>query len=260
MFTLGGSGSGSATTAAATPSFSPSCTVYGSGSYDSTYGYSVSFSIVPTWDSGSYYSTTKNLSWSISGPGGVVASGSNGNSTIFFVDATNLSAGTTYTCSVSMSSYYPVQMSTLSGGGSGSATTPTPPPPPPTPPSWTDTSLAPFTAGEVYSDGVSASNATAVTPYTLASGNLPTGISLNGSTGAVTGNPTVVGQAYSFTIQANGYGTISASFSGTVGEYRGQVWVYNGTSWIQAPAQSPDGVSVYQVYYTPDGSTWTRSY
>jgi hypothetical protein len=159
-----------------------------------------------------------------------------------------------------MYSYYPAKSAIIYGGGSGSASTPTPPPPPPTPPSWTDNSLAPFTAGETYSDGVSASNAVAATPYTLASGTLPTGINLNSSTGAVTGTPTVVGESYSFTLQANGFGSVSASFSGTVGNYRGQVWVYNGTNWVQAPAQNPDGVSSYQVYYTPDGSTWTRSY
>lgn len=262
-FTLGGSGSGSATTNAAVANFTPSCTVSGTSGYDSTNGYSVSFMVANmVWDGGGAYSHTyENFNWSIANPSGtVVASGTATGNTPFFVDATNLSPGTTYTCTVLMYSYYPAKSAIIYGGGSGQATTPTPPPPPPTPPSWTDTTLAPFTAGEAYSDGVSASNANAATPYTLASGSLPTGISLNGSTGAVTGTPTIPGENYSFVLQANGISSITASFSGTVGAYRGQVWVYNGTTWVQSPAQSIDGITAYQVYYTTDGSTWTRSY
>jgi hypothetical protein len=61
------------------------------------------------------------------------------------------------------------------------------------------------TRGTAYSDGVSASN---TSTYSVFSGALPTGLSLNTSTGAITGTPTVVG-VFNFVIRANG------SFEGT---------------------------------------------
>jgi len=90
-------------------------------------------------------------------------------------------------------------------------------PPPSFPPSWTDNTLAGFTAGSSYSDGVTATNMNYSGSYSVTSGSLPSGISLNSSTGAVTGTPSTGGQSYSFTITAsNSYGSTSASFSGTV--------------------------------------------
>lgn len=95
-----------------------------------------------------------------------------------------------------------------------------PPPPPPTyPPSWSDNSLAGFQAETAYSDGVSATNMSYSGSYSVSAGSLPSGISLNTSSGAVTGTPTTAFQTYSFTIQAsNSYGTITTSFSGTVAD------------------------------------------
>lgn len=82
-----------------------------------------------------------------------------------------------------------------------------------TPPSWTDQTLAQtFTVGAFYSDGVSATNSPT---YSISAGSLPSGISLNPSTGAVTGTPTT-SQSYSFTIRAaNSDGAVTASFSGS---------------------------------------------
>ena len=64
----------------------------------------------------------------------------------------------------------------------------------------TTSSLAAATTGTAYSDTV---NATGVTPitFTVSSGTLPPGLTLNASTGQITGNPTTAG-SYTFTIQA----------------------------------------------------------
>lgn len=80
-------------------------------------------------------------------------------------------------------------------------------------PAWTDNTLVAFTYNTAYSDQVVA---TGSPTYTISSGTLPTGLSLNSSTGAVTGTPTYYG-AYSFTIQAaNETGSVTQSFSGAI--------------------------------------------
>lgn len=67
---------------------------------------------------------------------------------------------------------------------------------------WADQTLTTttITEGDPYSDGVSVSGAPAVT-YTVFSGSLPPGISLNSSTGALLGTPTSPG-TYIFVIRA----------------------------------------------------------
>ncbi|NDA77260.1 MAG: hypothetical protein EBY07_05555, partial [Actinobacteria bacterium] len=66
------------------------------------------------------------------------------------------------------------------------------------------------TVGTLFGDGVAASGYPAVT-YTLTSGALPNGITLNSSTGAITGTPTV-GGVFTYAISAsNGVGS-SISF------------------------------------------------
>jgi len=74
-------------------------------------------------------------------------------------------------------------------------------------PVWTDQTVAsPTFIGSSYSDGVQATYATS---YTVSSGSLPAGLSLNSSTGAITGTPTTE-ETQNFTIQAsNSTGTIS---------------------------------------------------
>jgi len=56
-------------------------------------------------------------------------------------------------------------------------------------PVWITTSLAQATQGSAYSQTLSASDETSISSYTLVSGTLPTGLSLNTSTGAITGTP-----------------------------------------------------------------------
>lgn len=122
-------------------------------------------------------------------------------------------------------------------------------PPATYPPSWSDNSLATPVAGVAYSDGVSATNSPT---YSISVGSLPAGLSLNTSTGAVTGTPTVSG-AYSFTIQAsNGDGTITQAFSGNIA---GGLKVWNGTSWASKTAQVWSGTA----WVTKPVKTWTGS-
>ena len=62
-------------------------------------------------------------------------------------------------------------------------------------------SLPAGTVSTAYSQTVTASGGSAPYSYAVLSGSLPTGLSLNSGTGAITGTPTVAG-SYSFTIQA----------------------------------------------------------
>ena len=62
-------------------------------------------------------------------------------------------------------------------------------------------SLPAGTVGTAYSQTATASGGSAPYSYAVLSGSLPTGLSLNSGTGAITGTPTVAG-SYSFTIQA----------------------------------------------------------
>jgi hypothetical protein len=68
------------------------------------------------------------------------------------------------------------------------------------------------TTGVAYSETISAQGGTS--PYTFArtSGSLPTGLSLNTSTGVISGTPSVAG-TYSFTIQATDHGGFTGSTS-----------------------------------------------
>ncbi len=101
-------------------------------------------------------------------------------------------------------------------------------------PAWTDNTLAAFTYNTAYSDQVVA---TGSPTYTISSGTLPTGLSLNSSTGAVTGTPTYYG-AYSFTIQAaNETGSVTQSFSGAI---------YAAPFWTDSTLATP----TYDVAYS----------
>ena len=72
-------------------------------------------------------------------------------------------------------------------------------------------SLSNGTVGTVYSQTVTASNCSAST-YTITAGGLPAGLSLNASTGAITGTPTTANN-YSFTIS---YSTASQPYTVTI--------------------------------------------
>ena len=150
------------------------------------------------------------------------------------------------------------------GGILGSASfnfttgTPDAPPPPPTPaPAFTDTTVAAGMLGRSYSDGVAANTTTS---YAIAAGgSLPPGLSLNTTTGAITGIPTQQG-SFTFVINASGGGGTTGSGNLTIQispagnrrnssgfdsnlavarRYNGTSWVnlttmrrFNGTSWV----------------------------
>lgn len=123
------------------------------------------------------------------------------------------------------------------------------------PPVWSDNTLAEFAVNQAYSDAVSATNMSSYSGvYSVSAGLLPAGISLNTSTGAVTGTPTLPAP-YSFTISAtNTFGTITQSFSGSVG---GGVSVFDGTSWYKGPVKVYDGTTwKVATVRTYNGSAW----
>ena len=126
------------------------------------------------------------------------------------------------------------------------------------PPVWSDNTLAAFTVGQSYSDAVTATNMSSYSgTYSMSSGALPAGISLNTSTGAVTGTPTSP-VSYSFTITAtNTFGSISQSFSGAPA---GGLAVFDGTSWYRGPVKVYDGTTwklgTVRIF---NGSSWVAS-
>ncbi|WP_420450270.1 putative Ig domain-containing protein [Ilumatobacter sp.] len=82
-------------------------------------------------------------------------------------------------------------------------------------PSFVDVTLASMKVGVAYDDGLTASGIPA--PTFAVTGTLPAGLTLDPTTGAVTGTPTTAG-AYDFTISiSNGIGTaVTRRFAGTV--------------------------------------------
>jgi hypothetical protein len=108
-------------------------------------------------------------------------------------------------------------------------------------PTWTDNTLSgDLRVGIAYSDGVQASGTTPT--YSVSAGTLPTGLSLNTSTGAVTGTPTAQG-SFTFTLQAsNVAGSITQGFTLAV-KPGGRRW--DGSDWVR--------VTTLKRY---DGSAW----
>jgi hypothetical protein len=152
---------------------------------------------------------------------------------------------------------------TYSGTDYITGTSPSCPAPPPTyPPSWSDNSLAAFQRNATYSDGVTATNMGYSGSYYISSGTLPNGISLNSSSGAVSGTPTTEG-SYSFTIAAsNSYGTVTQSFTGTVtaAPTAGKIRVFNGASWVYGPVKVFSGsVWLEGQAFVYNGSAWVKS-
>lgn len=175
-------------------------------------------------------------------------------SSTFFDD--EVSPGTTYTyrlSAVNQSTLNPVMYFPASGYLDFSITTPSPPVTPA--PSFTDTTVANGVLGVSYSDGVSANNTSS---YSIASGSLPSGLSLTTSTGAIAGTPTEQG-SFTFAITASGNGTASSgnltiqisppgNRRNDVGfdvnlanakRYNGSAWVnlstmkrFDGTNWV----------------------------
>lgn len=160
-------------------------------------------------------SSSISVSWSISGGGGgfteIYVTGA-GQSLYSEVNVSSPQSGSATVTGLSPSTSYTFSWAAQDlnndvGSGSYSFSTAAEEPPP----SWTDNSIfGTAFKGGYYSDGVSATNSPT---YSVYSGSLPPGISLNSSTGAITGYATSLGN-YSFTIRAtNGSGYVSVSAS-----------------------------------------------
>lgn len=110
-------------------------------------------------------------------------------------------------------------------------------------PTWTDQLLATPRHNAEYSDSVSAGGSAPIS-YTVSAGSLPVGLSLNASTGLVSGTPTAE-SAYAFTVKAqNGYGSVTKSFSGTVlPAGTPPTWTDKVLADLQAKAAFDDGVT-----------------
>jgi secreted trypsin-like serine protease len=93
------------------------------------------------------------------------------------------------------------------------------------------------TVGTAVSLPLSASGGTA--PYTWSATGLPTGLSINSSTGTISGTPSAAG-TFNVTVTATGGGSGSASFQWSIGTVGGCGAVTNGTD-----VSIPDNSTVY---------------
>lgn len=201
--------------------------------------------------SSSYPGNTSGMSYDSNGDG------------IGYSNSDYPTSSTSITYTATLSDYYTGTTYAVSSLTVNFTYTPPPPPPPPTyPPSWTDTALVSGQVGVAYSDGVSASNMNYSGSYSVSAGSLPTGLSFNTATGAITGTPTTAGSS-SFTITAsNSYGSISQAFTMTVAApaTTGHVQVYNGSSWVESEVYVFNGSTwVLAQVYKYSGSAWVMS-
>jgi hypothetical protein len=88
---------------------------------------------------------------------------------------------------------------------------------------WVDETLGPIRSGVAYNDGVSVTSSEglafslAAVSYRISAGELPSGLSVNSTTGAITGTATSTGAAaWTITARISGHSNISKSFSLTV--------------------------------------------
>jgi hypothetical protein len=138
--------------------------------------------------------------WVTASPGNVIGSG--GSSPIIMTGLTN---GTAYTFVVSATNYF----GTGPNSSPSNSVTPYAAPLTLSPPAG---ALAEGTVGSAYTAYVTASGGTVPYEYAVTAGSLPAGLSLNTSTGAITGTPTTSGTA-SFTVRATDRNSVSGSAS-----------------------------------------------
>lgn len=127
-------------------------------------------------------------------------------------------------------------------------------------PIWIDNTISTlFSIDEPYSDSISADYAVA---YEVTSGSLPTGITLNQSTGELSGTPTTASQ-YLFTLGARNSADeyiYTQDYNITVQESGGNLITYNGSAWEENEVYAYQGGSWVRgrVYYY-DGTNWVKS-
>lgn len=180
----------------------------------------------------SSYSATGLPSGGLSHSGGAVSGTPTTTSTIFFSIVAANSDGNTATLNFSLT-------------------------PKPALAVWVDNTLSTTTikVGQEYSDGVVASGATT---YAVHNGSLPPGISLDTSSGSLSGEPTTVG-TYTFVLRAANSldeRIFTSTLSITV-EPAGSGKVWNGAAWVLAPFKVWNGAAwVEAPAKVWNGSTW----
>lgn len=194
-------------------------------------------------------STSTAVSWSISSgslPTGITATASGTNTNTYTLSGTPTGSGA-YSFTITANN----GDGTLSKTFSGNILLV---------PNWIDNTLGNFVNNVEYSDSVSATNSPT---YSVTVGSLPAGITLNSSTGLVSGTPTgAVGTAYSFTIRAlNASGNITQAFSGTIQpDLGGGVKLFDGTAWNNKEVYVYNGTSwVLGRLYIYSGTAWIKS-
>jgi len=131
-------------------------------------------------------------------------------------------------------------------------------------PAWSDQVLTSSiaTQDQSYTDGVSVASGPDVT-YSVSFGSLPTGLSLNTSTGAITGTPTVP-DTYEFKVTATNGSAESIEtnlLTITVEAVGGYVKVWDGSAWADGTVYYYSGSqwveSTVKLY---DGTSWNDSF
>jgi large repetitive protein len=99
--------------------------------------------------------------------------------------------------------------------------------------------LSRFIAGQPYTDSITASNMSAYNGvYSISSGSLPGGISINSATGELSGTVSTASD-YSFTVTArNDNGSITQNYSGNI---YGIMRVRQNEAWVKAIAKKHEG-------------------
>jgi len=130
-------------------------------------------------------------------------------------------------------------------------------------PSITTASLPSVNRNATYNATIAASGSPAPT-FAVSSGTLPTGLTLNSTTGKITGKPTVSG-AYTFSVKAqNAKGTATKAFTITVNKIATELLVNGGfesgiTAW-QGPITSLSGGAKVGTYYGKVDNDTVRQY
>jgi hypothetical protein len=114
-----------------------------------------------------------------------------------------------------------------------------------TAPTWVDNTLGLMQVGVPYVDGVSATGDPVEMEYEISDGDLPAGLALNATTGAITGQPTVAGgYAFEITVTNGEDPDLTLAFSGTVAVANRGCQSYTGASYIGSVVLNPDGTPI----------------
>jgi hypothetical protein len=128
-------------------------------------------------------------------------------------------------------------------------------PPPPAPAIADGSVVSSATVGVVYNDEITATNSPT---YSVFSGALPGGLTLNTGTGAITGTPTTPG-VFTFVIRATNAGGTANTGTLTITVVSGaRVW--NGTAFVSGLANVWNGTAfVSGIIKVWDGTNWVNT-